>query len=138
MLEFAKLKIKFGSTQDSNQGPSDYKSDALSPRPSYLGGKKAENLRLYRQWESFPFPFPPIQWRELGNLSCVVYTHTKLRVQAKKSPFWIFNGYMVDHFVSYSMLMSCQSNAWHYMKFNSFLHPNQHAQSIFFISCKTV
>ena len=58
----------------------------------------------------FPFPFPPIQWRELENLSCVVYTHTKLDVQAKKSPFWIFNGYMVDHFVSYVMLSQVLSS----------------------------
>ena len=27
-------------------GPSDYMSDALSPRPSYLGWEKAEKLRL--------------------------------------------------------------------------------------------
>ena len=64
----------------------------------------AENLNLYRQWETFPFPFPPIQWRELGNLSCVVYTHTKLHVQAKKSPFWNFNGYMMYRFVSCTLL----------------------------------
>ena len=50
-----------------------------------------ENLSLYRQWETFPFPFPPILWREFGNFSCVVYTYTKLHVQGKKSLFWIFH-----------------------------------------------
>ena len=59
-----------------------------------------ENLSLYRQRETFPLPFPPFPRREFGNFSCVVYTHTKLHVQAKKSPFWIFNGYMMDRFVS--------------------------------------
>ena len=65
-----------------------------------LKTNKAKKLSLYRQWENFPFPFPPFPRREFGNFSCVVYTHTKLHVQAKKSPFWIFNGYMMDRFVS--------------------------------------
>ena len=71
-----------------------------------LKTNKAEKLSLYRQWENFPFPFPPFPRREFENFSCVVYTHTKLHVQAKKSPFWIFNGYMMVHFVSLSLLSS--------------------------------
>ena len=36
-------------------------------------------------------PIPPFPQREFGNFSCIVYTHTKLHVQAKKSPFSIFH-----------------------------------------------
>ena len=42
-------------------------------------------------WQTIAFPFPPFPRREFGNFSCIVYTHTKLHVQAKKSPFWIFH-----------------------------------------------
>ena len=75
---------------------------------SKLKTNLAEILSLYRKWENFPLPFPPFPRREFGNFSCVVNTYTKLHVQAKKSPFWIFNGYMMDRFVSYSMLKVCE------------------------------
>ena len=36
------------------------------------------------------FHFPPFPRKEFGNFSCIVFSHTYLHVQAKKSPFWIF------------------------------------------------
>ena len=43
-------------------------------------------------WRTITFSFfPSSPQREFGNFSCIVYTHTKLHVQAKKSLFLIFH-----------------------------------------------
>ena len=47
-----------------------------------------------------PFPDGAI----LENKKCIVSTHTKLHVQAKNLPFWIFIGYMMYGFLSQALL----------------------------------
>ena len=60
--------------------------------------------RIVRITCIFSFFFTLPAWSDFGKFFCIVSTHTKLHVQAKNLPFWIFIGYMMYGFLSQAVL----------------------------------